>query len=757
MAAPKWQPGTVYIPGDIVQPVSGSPVAGQPIVNPNFNGNANGWTLPPQFSYDGSSSFQSGTGSVRFDTVGNGFYVFKATDGVPVSPGRSITASCMCQQGASDAGLLALQVLISWYNSSDVEISSKLGTLVNSGSGGAWSQSTVTDVAPAGSAYVRIGAACNRIGQNLPAWIDNFVWNYTGDGTPAGLIYKAVQPASGISGATEPVWPSVLGVQVVDNTVTWEAIAATRVTWEASPVLVSGATEPNWPTQVGESVADGSIKWTAFSRRVEDENCPNSKVVAIVASKVFAVDRDIVRYCATANPLDWTSEKDAGYLPTGLQQANANDMAVLNQYRSNLVAFNASSFQNWQADPDPEVMAILDQIDGVGSIWQQAAKPVGNELFYLSQLGVRTIGIAGASTNLQAGDVGMPVDPIVQEAIRVAVINGSKALATYYPSAGQYWLTFANYPPNEITVIGDLPDGDINSTVSYQFHAGGGIGPLTFSIVSGALPTGLSMDANGLVTGTRTGGGVFTFTVRAADGYGNFGDQPDTSETYSDPLWLQVLSLIKDPAAMPITDRKTPSPPLWGWLTVQPSQAPVVNLGDGPFGDNTVHSFVSSSTGKHFFTATTTGGSTPAVLKTPTVPQWTAEALARWDNTTGTQVLFSLAPSGGNDMTVRIVGGVYQVSTATGGTNLLTGPAASTTQYQHVALTRDGSGNVRLFVDGVMFGPITHPAQMGGQFTWGAQANSNSPANVRLSNMRLTAACRYTSNFTPPTRPFPAG
>jgi hypothetical protein len=530
VAAPVWQPGTIYIPGDLVQPVSGTPAAGQPIVNPLITGSATGWTLPAQFSYDGAVSFTAGSGSIRFNTVGNGFFQFAATAGIAVSPGQSITASCMFQQGASDSGNLAGTVNLFWYNSGDVLIGNAAGNIINSGSGGAWSQSTVTAVAPAGAAFVRIGGSANRVGQNLSAWFDNFTWNYTGAGTPAGLIYKAVQPASGVSGSQEPVWPSVLGVQVVDNTVTWEAIAATRVTWKATPALVSGGTEPVWPTQIGESVSDGTIKWTAFSRRVEDVNCPNSKVVAIVQSKVFAADGDIVRFCATANPLDWTTERDAGYLPTGLQQANANDMAVLNQYRSNLVAFNASSFQNWQADPDPEVMAILDQMDGVGSTWQQAARPVGNELFYLSQLGVRTVGIAGASTNLQAGDVGMPVDPLVQAAIFVAEQNDSPVRSTYYPSAGQYWLAFSSFPPAEVTVAGDLPDAMVASSGTFQYVASGGVGVKTFAITAGALPPGATMSANGLVTFTYTTTGTFSWEVTATDALGSTGTLQDSNQ-----------------------------------------------------------------------------------------------------------------------------------------------------------------------------------------------------------------------------------
>ena len=291
--------------------------------------------------------------------------------------------------------------------------------------------------------------------------------------------------------------------------------------WTASPRYVSGGTEPVWPTDIGAMVQDGSINWRAVSRRVEDEKCPRSKVVAIVASKVFAADKDIVRYSATANPLDWSTADDAGYLPTGLQQANANNMAVLQQYRANLVALNASSFQNWQVDPDPASMAILDQMDGIGSIWQKAAAPVANDLIYLSQQGVRSVGIANAAENLASGDIGAPIDVLVQQAMLYADRNGTPPLATYYPGAGQYLLAFPNYPPPVLGVYGRLPAAGCGDTINYPYVIAGGLPPYQVEIVDGQLPAGLSMDGSGLVTGEIANGGDAIWTVRATDALGD--------------------------------------------------------------------------------------------------------------------------------------------------------------------------------------------------------------------------------------------
>ncbi len=56
-----------------------------------------------------------------------------------------------------------------------------------------------------------------------------------------------------------------------------------------------------------------------------------------------------------------------------------------------------------------------------------------------------------------------------------------------------------------------------NSPYSFQFTVDGGVAPYIFVIVSGSLPTGLTMDASGLISGTPTVNGTFSFKVSFTD------------------------------------------------------------------------------------------------------------------------------------------------------------------------------------------------------------------------------------------------
>ena len=436
MAAPKWAAGKTYLPGAVVQPMSSTPASIAALTNPSFESDATDWTLTAGVSVSTGFPF-SGTKHLKF--AGSSGVQSATHAQIATYPGAILTASCYYHQGAASRGKNVGRCFIEWRNSGGTVISRLYGNSITSSKGG-YQRSSVTATAPSQTAFVAVGVEADMTDGN-DSNADYFMLSQSSaQPSLAGLIYKAVQSGPGVSAATEPAWPSVNGVTVVDGTVTWEAITASFVEWTAKPIMKSGATEPVWPTNVGGTVIDGDVVWEAVDRRIEDGKCPQSKVVAIMASKVFAADKDIVRFSATANPLDWSSPDDAGYLPTGLQQANAADLAVLQPYRGNLCAWNASSFQMWQVDPDPAAMALLDQMDGVGSEWALAAQAVGNDLYYLSQLGVRSVNIANAAENLQAGDVGIPIDPLVQEAIAEVLAAQGEFIATYYPSAGQYWL-----------------------------------------------------------------------------------------------------------------------------------------------------------------------------------------------------------------------------------------------------------------------------------------------------------------------------
>jgi hypothetical protein len=77
--------------------------------------------------------------------------------------------------------------------------------------------------------------------------------------------------------------------------------------------------------------------------------------------------------------------------------------------------------------------------------------------------------------------------------------------------------TITVYPALVISTA-TLPNGSVGTAYSSTVATAGGSGSLAFSVGSGALPNGLSLNAStGAITGTPTAFGTFTFTVSVLD------------------------------------------------------------------------------------------------------------------------------------------------------------------------------------------------------------------------------------------------
>ena len=445
MTLPVWQPGTLYNPGAMVVPSSAGAIQSGDPANASFESGATGWTLPSGFIidqtiqpvFDGPSLYM-----LRFANTVTGLEALN-DDIKAINPGATITATCRIVLTSNDPSSdLGGAVILKWLDASNNVLQTDIGNAVYSTTNGrdVFFLSSVTGTAPVNATQVQLGARGTRTHGTAYVGYDAFHWDWTySPPDAAGVAYKATQANAGFSGASEPTWPGV-GNFVTDNQVTWEGVEVNLVTWQASPILKTGTIQPTWPTTVGGQIADGTMAWEAITGQITDPKCPHSKIVAIIASKVFAGDSDIVAYSATVNPLDWSTPNDAGYIPFGLNTHGSTPCTALGLYRSNLVIFNDEGYQMWQVDEDPANNAILDA-SPVDCPFARSVQSVSNDLIFLSARGVRSIGIAGASTNLQAGFFGAAIDPLIIEAI-ASLPADEIPISIFWSGAGQYWLIF---------------------------------------------------------------------------------------------------------------------------------------------------------------------------------------------------------------------------------------------------------------------------------------------------------------------------
>jgi hypothetical protein len=70
-----------------------------------------------------------------------------------------------------------------------------------------------------------------------------------------------------------------------------------------------------------------------------------------------------------------------------------------------------------------------------------------------------------------------------------------------------------------------LPAGEVGLAYSQTITQTGGVAPATFSLSAGALPDGLDLSPQGVLSGTPTTIGFSSFTIRATDAEGSFGER----------------------------------------------------------------------------------------------------------------------------------------------------------------------------------------------------------------------------------------
>lgn len=158
---------------------------------------------------------------------------------------------------------------------------------------------------------------------------------------------------------------------------------------------------------------DGSNNGTLIT----DENCPHSASFIKKAGKIFSIKDDVVRFSATGDARDWTTEKDAGFLPVALQQSVNNKPVALGEYNENLVVFFEDSAQIWAVDPDPALHKLVTTVP-IGTRYDYSHANMASDIFFLSSSGFRSVAVQAFSTNMMDNDIGSPIDALVQEDMR---------------------------------------------------------------------------------------------------------------------------------------------------------------------------------------------------------------------------------------------------------------------------------------------------------------------------------------------------
>ncbi|MGC1547045.1 MAG: putative Ig domain-containing protein, partial [Rhodanobacter sp.] len=148
---------------------------------------------------------------------------------------------------------------------------------------------------------------------------------------------------------------------------------------------------------------------------------------------------------------------------------------------------------------------------------------------------------AGLSLNTSTGALTGTPTAAGSFIFTVRATDSSTGTGAPFFSARSY--TFTVNVPSVTISPSSLPNPQIAVAYSQSLTASGGNGSYTYSVSSGSLPSGLTLSANGSISGTPTAAGSFNVTITATDGLSFTGTQSYTMTVATPALTLSPASL----------------------------------------------------------------------------------------------------------------------------------------------------------------------------------------------------------------------
>jgi hypothetical protein len=179
-----------------------------------------------------------------------------------------------------------------------------------------------------------------------------------------------------------------------------------------------------------------------------------------------------------------------------------------------------------------------------GTAYSQTITASGGTAPYAFSL---TAGALPAGLTLTAGGV-LSGTPTVAGTFNFTVTATDSTAGTAGTASQSYALVVT--PPNIVVNQQTLPTTFIGVPYNVTLTSSGGTAPYTYAVTAGALPPGLTLTAAGVLSGTPTSAGTFTFTITSTDALGFTGTRVFTlvgvsaSIPVNSPWGLALMALL---------------------------------------------------------------------------------------------------------------------------------------------------------------------------------------------------------------------
>ena len=263
-----------------------------------------------------------------------------------------------------------------------------------------------------------------------------------------------------VDGQTAAGGPTIIGTMS-------GGVAAVTAVAQVNTLTLGGTFDPG--DRFGVTLASGSP--VAVSEYFGNVGKPfgNATCVRTHKRKVYAGAGSILFFCGVNAPVGWNSDFDAGagFIPASNHVGGSEVVSSLEPYQGRLGVFSRSAVQLWtmQADDlenNPDQFLLNTGTRSPRSSLEFA----GNDVFYLDDMGIRSLRARDASNNAFASGVGAAINPLIRSWMRDGASQDDieRAVAFVEPVWGRFWIAIGT----RIFVYSFFPDTGISAWSWYD-------------------------------------------------------------------------------------------------------------------------------------------------------------------------------------------------------------------------------------------------------------------------------------------------
>jgi Carboxypeptidase regulatory-like domain len=182
-------------------------------------------------------------------------------------------------------------------------------------------------------------------------------------------------------------------------------------------------------------------------------------------------------------------------------------------------AITASKWYAFSITSDASTTFTVDALSIVSQISSATGTPSASVQYSIGGASpTTTIGSFTPTTTSTAYPFTTSVAVGVSQTITIYVIPNTLTASTTTARVNNATsVTVTTSAPLDITTPNTMPNGSLGVPYSTSFVSSGGVGPYTYAVTAGAVPTGLTLNTNGSWSGLPTTAAVYNFDVTVTD------------------------------------------------------------------------------------------------------------------------------------------------------------------------------------------------------------------------------------------------